>query len=304
MRIVFMGTPEFAASSLNRLYEENYDVVAVFSQPDKARNRGMKMSFSPVKELAIKHGTPIFQPETLRDGSAYSILKDLQFDIIVVVAYGKLLPKEILDLPPLGCINIHASLLPKYRGAAPIQWAILNGESETGITSMYMSEQMDAGDMILAEKTKIGENETAGELFVRLGDLGAEVLSKTIKAIQNNTARRTPQNHSEATYAPFIERTFSPIDWTKTAREIKQKVLGLHPLPTATAEWGGVIYKIHSIDICDEKSPNKPGEIVSMSKQKLEIACQDGTVMIKEIQAPGAKRMNISDFLRGNTLCQ
>jgi methionyl-tRNA formyltransferase len=304
MRIVFMGTPEFAASSLNRLYEENYDVVAVFSQPDKARNRGMKKSSSPVKELAIKHGTPVFQPETLRDGNAYSTLKDLRCDIIVVVAYGKLLPKEILDLPPLGCINIHASLLPKYRGAAPIQWAVLNGEHETGVTSMYMSEKMDEGDMILSEKTNIGENETAGELFVRLGDLGSELLSETIQAIQNNTAPRTPQNHSEATYAPFIDRTLSPIDWTKTAREIKQKVLGLHPWPTATAEWGGVIYKIHSVDICEDTTSCKPGEIGTMIESKLEIVCQNGTVMINEIQAPGAKRMKISDFLKGNTICQ
>ena len=304
MRIVFMGTPEFAASSLERLYEEKYDIAAVFSQPDKARNRGMKPSFSPVKELAIKHGTPVFQPETLRDGSAYSILQDLKCDIIVVVAYGKLLPKEILDLPPLGCINIHASLLPKYRGAAPIQWAILNGEHETGVTSMYMSEKMDEGDMIFSEKIKIGENETAGELFVRLGDLGAKLLCDTIKAIENKTAPRTPQNHNEATYAPFIERTYSAIDWTKTAREIKQKVLGLHPWPTATTEWGGVVYKIHSVDICENGTSSKPGEIVSKSDGKLEIACQNGTVIINEIQAPGAKRMNISDFLRGNNLCQ
>jgi len=304
MRIVFMGTPRFAASSLERLYEEKYDIAAVFSQPDKARNRGMKTSFSPVKELALKHGTPVFQPETLRDGKSYSILKDLKCDIIVVVAYGKLLPKEILDLPPLGCINIHASLLPKYRGAAPIQWAILNGENETGVTSMYMSEKMDEGDMIFSEKTKICENETAGELFVRLGDLGAKLLCETINAIENNTAPRIPQNHNEATYAPFIERTHSAIDWTKTAREIKQKVLGLHPWPTATAEWGGVVYKIHSVDICESGTSGKPGEIVSKSDGKLEIACQNGTVIINEIQAPGAKRMNISDFLRGNNLCQ
>ena len=295
-----MGTPDFACPSLKRLYSDGYDIAGVFTQPDKPRNRGMRLSFSPVKELALLHDTPVFQPLSLRNGEVADILRGLGCELIAVVAYGKLLPPEILRMPPSGCINIHGSLLPKYRGAAPIQHAVLNGEQETGVTSMYMAEELDAGDILLIDKTKIGENENAGELYGRLSILGAELLSGTIAAIVSGTAVRTPQKHEDATFAPPLKKDISPIDWTQSAYNIKCKVRGLNPWPAATAEWGGTIYKIFAADITDRRIPDKkPGDIVSTGQAGLEVCCADGTVLIKELQAPGGKRMPAADYLRG-----
>ena len=302
MRIIFMGTPIFASVSLSRLYHEKHDVVAVFSQPDKPRGRGMKISETPVKLTAIEQNTPIFQPATLKDGFAYSTIKEFHCDLIVTVAFGKFLPKEILDLPSMGCINIHASLLPKYRGAAPIQHAVIDGETETGVTSIFLSEEMDAGDMILSKKILICKDETSGELYNRLADLGAELLSETVSSIQNGCFVRVPQDHNNATYAPPIDKQMAIIDWNATAFEIKNKVRGLNPIPGARAEINGSLYKIHSVDISGNKSEKKCGEIISTSGGILEVACQDGSVLIHEIQAPGAKKMSAADFLRGHKL--
>ncbi|MCL2408014.1 MAG: methionyl-tRNA formyltransferase [Oscillospiraceae bacterium] len=303
MRIVFMGTPEFAVPSLERLYHDGHDVSAVFTQPDKKRNRGMNLSFSPVKQLAIEHSTPVYQPESLKDGEALEILRKLECELIAVVAYGKLLPREILELPSFGCVNIHGSLLPKYRGAAPIQWAVINGETETGVTSMFMAEELDAGDMLFCGKTAIGENETSGDLHDRLSILGAELLSETVTAILRGEAVRIPQDSNAATFAPPLHKNMSSIDWADTALNIKNKIRGLNPWPTATAEFSGKTYKIFTANIQFMESARTPGTIVSEGAEGVAVACADGVVMIKELQAPGGKRMAASDFLRGNSIC-
>ena len=297
-----MGTPEFAKKPLERLYSDGHDIAGVFTQPDKPSNRGMKVTFNPVKELAISRGTPIFQPASMRDTSVLSILKSLNCDQIIVVAYGKILPQEILDLPPLGCINIHGSLLPKYRGAAPIQWAVISGETETGVTSMYMAADLDSGDMLLTKRTHIDDDETAGDLYSRLSVLGAELVSETINAVSRGEAVRIPQNHSDATFAPPLKKDMSPIDWTDSAVMIKNKVRGLNPWPVATAILCGTIYKIFSVAIGanDDHKSYAPGEIVAANANELEVACADGTVIIKELQAPGGKRMSAADYLRGH----
>ena len=301
MRIVFMGTPDFSAASLERLYSDGHDIAGVFTQPDKPKNRGMKMSFSPVKEIALKNGTPVYQPESLKNGEALDFLHNLRCELIAVVAYGKFLPREMLELPPLGCVNVHGSILPKYRGSAPIQWAVLNGEKETGVTTMYMAEEMDAGDMIFTKTTPIGEGETAGELYDRLGILGAELLGETVDAISRGEAVRIPQNHSEATFAPPLKKDMARINWSDTAYEIKCKVRGMNPWPVAMAEFlNGMTYKVFSVDISGVKTEKNLGEIVSAGRNGLEVACADGTVIIKELQAPGGRRMAASDYLRGN----
>jgi len=300
MRIVFMGTPEFAKKPLERLYFDGHDIAGVFTQPDKPSKRGMKVTFNPVKELAMSRGTPVFQPASLRAPPVVDTLRELRCDVITVVAYGKILPQEVLDLPPLGCINIHGSLLPKYRGAAPIQWAVINGETETGVTSMFMEAELDSGDMLYVKKTKIGENETAGDLYDRLSVLGAELISETIGAVSGGEAVGTPQNHFDATFAPPLNKSMSPIDWSETAARIKNKVRGLNPWPVATAEFNGIIYKVFSVDVSNFNTPYSPGEVVSANENGLEVACADGTVIIRELQAPGGKRMSAADYIRGH----
>ena len=303
MRIVFMGTPEFAAASLERLYAQGHDIAGVFTKPDKPRNRGMKVSYSPVKEVALAHGTDVHQPASFADGAAAQTIRMLNCDIVAVVAYGRILPRDVLELPALGCVNIHASLLPKYRGAAPVQWAILNGEKETGVTSMRMSEELDAGDIFFVKKTPIGNDETAGELLNRLGPLGAELLCETIEALSCGRAVPVPQIHSEATYAPPLEKDISLIDWSDTALNIKRKVCGLNPWPIAKAELGGTKYKIYSVDIGEREAADmKPGEVRSSRARGLEVACSDAVITIKELQAPGGKRMPAVEFLKGNRL--
>jgi len=303
MRIVFMGTPDFAAASLKKLIDEKYDLIGVFTQPDKPKGRGMEMAFSPVKELALENGLPVFQPEKMRDGTAFNILRELAPDILVVVAYGKILPDDILALPRYGAINVHGSLLPKYRGAAPIQWAVLNGDGTTGVTTMYLAHDMDAGDIIYTTETPIGEFETAGELFDRLMDMGAELLDKTLKDLEAGTAPRMPQNHSEATYVGMLDKSLCPIDFNRSPREVVKWVCGMQPWPVATAEIEGTVFKIHAVDYTQNKTDKAPGSIVSAGNDGIEIACKNGgTVMIKELQAPGKKRMNAADFLRGHKI--
>jgi len=298
-----MGTPVFAARSLERLYADGHDIAGVFTQPDRAGNRGMRVNFSPVKETALAHNTPVHQPATLKDGAAAELLRKIDCELIAVVAYGKLLTKEILDIPPLGAVNIHGSLLPKYRGAAPIQWAVMRGEKETGITSMYMAEEMDAGDMILAAKVRIGDDETAGQLHDRLSILGADVLSDTVKAISEGTVARIPQDHSKATYAPMLKNEICPIDWNETAHDIVNKVRGLNPKPAATMEYEGETIKVYAAEPGELKSSTlKPGQIVSRGNHGIEVSCAGGTVRIVELQAPGSKKMAAADFLRGRRI--
>ena len=304
MRIAFMGTPAFAACSLQRLYDDGHDICCVFTQPDKPRDRGLKVVCCPAKELASSYATPVVQPETLRDGKALSLLCALRPELIAVVAYGKFLPPEILNLPAYGCVNIHGSILPKYRGAAPVQWAVLNGEAETGVTAQYMAPVMDAGDIIMVKKTPVAPDETSGELFSRLAVLGAELLGETISAIESGSAGRIKQNDEEATFAPPLTKDMSLIDWTKSAREIVNQVRGLNPWPVATAHIGGVTLKVFKAAISDGQSCPTPGALISAGPDGIKIACGDGAVVVSELQAPGGKRMKATDYLRGHPLCR
>ncbi len=302
MRVVFMGTPDFASASLTRLLKSNHEVIGVFTQPDKPVGRGMKLQYSPVKQVALEAGIPVYQPEKVKNGEALEVLKKLQPDILAVVAYGKLLPEDVLELPKFGAVNVHGSLLPKYRGAAPIQWAVLNGDEVTGVSTMYLAKEMDAGDVIFSEETKIGEQETAGELFDRLADMGAELLVKSLDAIEAGTAPRTPQDHTKATFTTMINKSMCPIDWNRTPREIVKHVCGLSPWPTATAEIDGTLMKIHKVEISDQKSSAAPGTVIAAGKQGITVACKDGAVTITELQAPGKKRMAAADWLLGHPM--
>ena len=298
-----MGTPDFAAASLKKLLDEKFDVVGVFTQPDKPKGRKMELTYSPVKELALANSLPVYQPEKMRDGTAYEIIKNLAPDILVVVAYGRILPDDILALPKYGAINVHGSLLPKYRGSAPIQWAVLNGDKVTGVTTMHLASEMDTGDIIYTAETEIGEYETSGELFDRLMVIGAGLLVKTLRDIENGTAPRTPQNHSEASYVKMLDKSYSPIDWSKSARGVIKWIYGLQPWPTATAELDGNLYKIFAAEYTTTHTDKAPGSVVSTGKSGIEIACGGGeTVMITELQAPGKKRMSAADFLRGHNI--
>ncbi len=303
MRIVFMGTPDFAAASLAKLIEDNFEVVGVFTQPDKPKGRGMEMSFSPVKELALKHDLPVFQPEKMRDGTAFEQIKALEPDILVVVAYGRILPDDILALPKFGAVNVHGSLLPKYRGAAPIQWAVLNGDKITGVSTMYLASEMDTGDVIYTDSTEIGEYETSGELFDRLMVMGADLLARTLVDIEKGNAPRTPQDHSKASYVGQLDKSICPIDWNKSPRQVLKHIYGLQPWPVATMELEGKTYRVFAAEYTQHHTNKAPGTVISTGDDGLEIACADGeTLMITQLQAPGKKRMNAGDFLRGHKI--
>lgn len=295
-----MGTPDFAASSLKMLYEQGHEVAAVFTQPDRPKNRGHRLAQSPVKELALQHGTPVYQPSTMKDGQALEILRELRPELIAVVAYGRLLPAEILTLPRYGCVNIHGSLLPKYRGAAPIQWSVLNGEPTAGVTAMHMAEELDAGDIIAQIAIPIERYETSGELYVRLAWVGAKLLCAVIEALKDGTAKRIPQNPAKATYAPPLTREMSPIDWTRSAKAIVDQIHGLNPWPSATAELGGTQFKLHRAEL-REPSGAAPGTVTA-DREGIRVAAEGADVLITELQAPGGKRMKAADYLRGHPL--
>lgn len=303
MRIVFMGTPDFAAASLQKLIDEKFDIAGVFTQPDKPKGRGMELAYSPVKELALANGLPVYQPAKMRDGTALEIIKELAPDILAVVAYGRILPDDILAVPRYGAVNVHGSLLPKYRGAAPIQWAVLNGDKVTGVSTMYLASEMDTGDVIYTAETEIGEFETSGELFDRLKVIGAELLCRTLRDIESGTAPRTPQEHDKASYVKMLDKSLSPIDWNKDARGVIKWIYGMQPWPVATAELDGAVYKIFAAAYTDTHTDKAPGTIIATGKDGIEVACGGGeTVMIKELQAPGKKRMSAADFLRGHSI--
>lgn len=303
MRIVFMGTPDFAVSSLRALAEAGHEVCGVFTQPDKPKNRGMKLQQSPVKQCALELGLPVYQPAKLRDGEALSILRTLKPDLIAVAAYGKILPVDILELPPLGCVNVHSSLLPKYRGAAPINWAILNGEEETGVTIMYMAEGMDTGDILAQAGTPIDINENAAQLFDRLADMGGSLLVDTVRDLELGKARPVPQDESLATYASMLSREQSPMDWTRTARQLHDQVRGLYPWPAATAVLDGVRCKILGTALTGETVNKRPGTVLQADKKGLRVACGDGgTLEISELQPDGKKAMAASAFLLGHPI--
>lgn len=301
MKVVFMGTPDFAVPCLERLVSDGHDVAAVFTQPDKPKGRGYTLTPPPVKVCAMEHGIEVFQPKSMKDGEALEILKKIEPQLIAVVAFGKILPKEILDLPPYGCINVHGSLLPKYRGAAPIQWSVLNGDKITGITTMYMDVGLDTGDMLLKSETEIGENETSGELYDRMKVMGADLLSETIKKLEDGTVTRTKQKDEESSYASMLDKSMCRIDWNQSADKVHNKVRGLSPWPVAVAELNGKKVKIHKT-LLNGVSGKKGdcGEIISLNP--FVVACSDGAVEILELQLEGKKRMNSKDFLMGHRL--
>lgn len=302
MRILFMGTPEFAVASLRRLVEAGHTICGVLTQPDKPRNRGHKVTFSPVKEYALSVGLDVYQPVTLRDEAALELVKGLAPELTVVAAYGKLLPEAILEVPPLGSINVHSSLLPKYRGAAPINWAILNGEETTGVSIMYMAKALDAGDVILQKSTPIGPDEDALALTARLAQLGAEALSETVTALAAGTAARTPQNEAEMTYAPMLGRELSAMDWTRSAATLSCQVRGLIPWPCAQAEIAGTRFKVYRT-APGGATDKAPGTLLSAGKQGIEVACGDGrSLYLTEIQAEGGKRMSAAAYLLGHPM--
>ncbi len=295
-----MGTPDIAATCLKKILADGFDVVGVYTQPDRPKGRGMKLVASPVKEVAVAAGIPVFQPENFREEETVEQLRALQPDICAVVAYGRILPQKVLDVPKYGCINIHASLLPKYRGSAPYQWAVLDGLTETGVTAMYLTREMDAGDIIDISKTPIGENETAGELLEHLAVLGAELLSRTLTRFESGKVPATPQDAAGVSYAPMLDKSMCPIDWTKTAQQVHNHVRGLHPWPVATMELQGKTFKVHATRVVE--GSGKPGEILGLTKTGLRIACGEGAVEIISLQAEGGKRMAAPDYFRGHPL--
>lgn len=299
-RILFMGTPDFAQISLKKLTDEGFNIVGVVTQPDKPKGRGHKMVFPPVKELAIEKNIPVFQPESLKNGELVSVLEEILPEIIIVVAYGKILPDYVINYPKFGCINVHGSLLPKYRGAAPIQWSVINGEEKTGVTTMLMDKGLDTGDMLLKAETKIKEDETSEALFDRLSVIGAELLVETILSLNSITPEK--QDENEATYASIIKKEMAQIDWTKDRKTICNLVRGMNSWPMAYTFYNGEAVKIISVKPGDEKA-GKPGEIMGLEKNAgLKVSCGDGVIYVREVQFSGKKRMNIEDYLRGNTV--
>lgn len=302
MRIVFMGTPEIAVPSLDRLISDGHDVCAVVTQPDRPKGRGKKLAFSPVKEAAMRHELEILQPEKASQPDFLDRLRELNPDLIVVIAFGQILRKEVLDLPKYGCVNVHVSLLPKYRGAAPINWAIINGEEKTGVTTMFMDEGLDTGDIIKTREFRLDDEINAGQLHDIMMEEGADVLSQTVKAIEDGTAERIRQNDDESTYAPMMDRNLGHIDFKKSAVSIHNLVRGTVPWPGAWCESPYGKIKIWKTRIGQGQTDREPGTIVSVGKQGIEVACGMGMLLIEEIQMPNKKRMHVSEYIKGNTI--
>lgn len=299
MRIVFMGTPDFAVPSLQALIDAGHDVCAVYTQPDKPQGRKQILTASPVKTLALEHDIPVFQPNTLKNEDEQARLRELAPEVIIVVAYGKLLPKAVLDIPPHGCINVHGSLLPRWRGAAPIQWAVIAGDEMAGVTTMQMAEGLDTGDMLLTYETKVGEKETAGELFDRLAQSGAELLTQTLVKLDEITPR--PQDDAQSCYAHMLDKQMAVIDWSKSAHEIDCLIRGLNPWPIALTTLSGERLKVFAAE--KAAGNGEPGTVLEANPKKgLTVACGEGALKLTEIQLVGGKRMKTTDFLRGHAI--
>ena len=303
MKIVFMGTPDIAANCLKQVLAAGWEVAAVFTKPDTPKKRGMKLLPSPVKEVALAHDIPVYQPETFKDETYVDALRQIAPDVIAVVAYGRILPQRVLDIPKLGCVNIHTSLLPQFRGSAPCQWAVLSGLEETGVSAQYMVHELDAGDVIGVRKTRIGEDESSGQLLERLADLGGELLCETLRRISDGTVEPVQQDPNQVTFAPMLSKDMSPIDWNKTPWEISCQVRGLDPWPVAPMELKGQIFKVYSVKEMDETTSQAPGAVLGVTKTGLKIACKNGAVLeVRQLQAPGGKRMAAPDYFRGHPL--
>lgn len=302
MRVVFMGTPDFAVGTLEAILAAGHEVVGVFTQPDKPKGRGKNMQFPPVKETALAHGLPVYQPEKIREASFVDTLRKMEPEVIVVVAFGQILTKEILDMPKYGCINVHASLLPKYRGSAPIQWAVINGEKESGVTTMLMNEGIDTGDMLKKAVVPLDEKETGGSLFDKLADEGAKLLVETLKDLEQGTITRTPQQEEEATHVKMLDKKMGLIDFSKSAVEIERLIRGLNPWPSAYTGYKGKTLKIWDADVVDKEMDGEVGQVVEVSKHELFIKTGKGLLSLQEVQLEGKKRMDIDAFLRGNAV--
>lgn len=293
-----MGTPDFAVPCLKALINSEYEVSAVFTQPDKPKGRGYALCPPPVKECALENSIEVYQPKSLKTGEAFEKIREINPDVIVVVAYGKILPDNILEFPKYGCVNIHASLLPKYRGAAPIHWAVMNGETESGVTAMQMDSGLDTGDILLSSAVPIGENETTGELHDKLADMGAELIIKTLDGLENNAVTPKKQGETTTAYASMLDREICKIDWNQSALSVHNKIRGLSPFPAAVTTLNGKKVKLYQSALSDKSG--SPGEIVSLSP--LTVACKNGAVEILQLQLEGKKRMNSRDFLLGHKL--
>ena len=300
MKVIFMGTPDFSVGILEKLIDSGHEITLAVTQPDKPKGRGKSMQFPPVKEAALEHGIEVYQPKRVRESECIEYLKRYEADVIVVAAFGQILPKEILSLPHFCCVNVHASLLPKYRGASPIQWAVINGEKVTGVTTMRMDVGLDTGDMILKEEVTLDKEETGGSLFDRLAQTGAELCVKTLEAIEQGTATYTPQNHEEATYTTIIKKQLGKIDWTKPAVELERLIRGLNPWPSAYTSLDGKTLKIWKSSVKENGSEiSKAGTVVKVDKDSFEVKTGDGILVLHEVQLEGKKRMTTDAFLRG-----
>lgn len=304
MRIIFMGTPDFAVPTLEALYNSGHDVAAVFTQPDKPKGRGYKLAPPPVKVLALEHDTPVYQPDSLKkQPEMWDIIKDISPDCIVVAAYGKILPKQVLDIPKYHCVNVHGSLLPKYRGAAPIQWSVLNGDEVTGITTMLMGEGLDTGDILLQQSTPIGKNETAAELFDRLAVMGADLLVKTLEKLEKGEVTPVKQDESKATYASMLSKDMCTLDFSKPVKQVHKKICGLSDWPCAVTTLEGKRLKVYRSEIVSEKgAPKAAGTVIDA--KKFCVCCSDGIIRFTEVQAEGSKRMKTEDYLRGKPISE
>lgn len=303
MRVVFMGTPDIAATCLKTILAAGIDVTAVYTKPDTPQNRGMRLTMSDVKKVAVAAGIPVYQPTTFKDEAVVEELRTLKPDVIAVVAYGKLLPKSVLEIPPLGCINIHASILPELRGSGPVQWAILRGLEETGVTAMYMAPEMDAGDMIEVRKTPIDPDENAQQLLDRLAEIGGSLLTDTLHGLERGPLPAVPQDASKVTFAPMLSKELCPIDWERSPREIKDHIRGLDPWPVATMYLNDKRFRVYTAVILDKTTSKAPGTPLGVTKTGLEMACGNGGVIeIRQLQADGGKRMAAPDYFRGHPL--
>lgn len=299
MKVIYMGTPDFSVGALEAIIKAGHEVVLVVTQPDKPKGRGKAMQASPVKECALSHGIEVFQPTKIRESENVEYLRKFGADIFVVAAFGQILPKSILDMPKYGCVNIHASLLPKYRGAAPIQWAVINGDEVTGVTTMLMNEGIDTGDMIAKKQVRLAEDETGGSLFDRLADTGAELIVETMKMLEEGTAEFTPQNSEEATHTSMISKELGSIEWSKPAAEIERLIRGLNPWPSAYTRLKGKTFKIWKAQVVEVSSSDKPGTIIKIGKDELLVQTGEGALSLIEVQLEGKKRMDVASFLRG-----
>lgn len=301
MKVIFMGTPEFSVGTLEALIDAGHEVMLVVTQPDKPKGRGGKMQYTPVKEAALKHGIPVYQPKKIREEACIEELRTYQADIMVVIAFGQILPQEILDMTPYGCINVHASLLPKYRGAAPIQWAVINGEKVSGVTTMQMDAGLDTGDMLLKTEVVLDENETGGSLHDKLAAAGASLCVETLKGLEAHTIHPEKQGESPTEYARMLDKSLGNIDWSRTAEGIERLIRGLNPWPSAYTGWNGKTMKIWEAEVAPqgETAVQEPGTVVRVEKNGFLVQTGSGLLKVCTLQIPGKKRMDAGAFLRG-----